>query len=94
MLYKTLVEPYLRYCNIIWGQWGNTLIEKVQRPQNKAARIISGTSFEESNHNDLLRELNWMNVKHLISCDLDVAMFKIRTGLSPSQCTGKSLNYQ
>ena len=28
-----------------------------------------------------------MNVKQLISHDLAVAMFKIRNGLSPSQCT-------
>ena len=83
----TLVEPYLRYGNIIWGQSGNTLIEKVQRLQNKAARIISGTSFEETNHDDLLRELTWMNVKQLISHDLAVAMFTLRNGLSPSQCT-------
>ena len=86
-LYKTLVEPYLRYGNIIWGQCGNTLTEKVQKLQNKAARIISGTSFEETNHDDLLRELNWMNVRHLISHDLAVSMFKLRNGLSPSQCT-------
>ena len=59
-LYKTLVESCLRYCNIVWGQCGNTLIAKVQRLQNKAARIISGTSFEETDHDDLLRELNWM----------------------------------
>ena len=59
----------------------------MQRLQNKAAIIISGTSFEETNHDDLLRELNWMNVKQLISHDLAVAMFKLRNGLSPSQCT-------
>ena len=74
-----------RNCNII--QCGNTLIEKVQRLQNKAAIIISGTSFEETNHDYLLRELNWMNAKQLISHDLAVAMFEIRNGLSPSQCT-------
>ena len=58
----------------------------MQRLQNKAVRIISGTSFEETNHDDLLKELNWMNVKQLIGHDLAVAMFKIRNGLSPSQC--------
>ena len=80
-LYKTLVEPYLRYCNIIWDQRGTTLTEKVQRLQNKAA------SFEKNNHDDLLRELNWMNVRQLISHDPAVAVFEIRNGLSPSQCT-------
>ena len=59
----------------------------MQRLRNKAARIISGTSFEETNHDDLLRELNWMNVKQLISHDLAVATFKLRNGSSPSQCT-------
>ena len=59
----------------------------MQRLQNEAARIISGISFEETNHHDLLRELNWMNVKQLISHDLAVAIFKLRNGLSPSQCT-------
>ena len=59
----------------------------MQRLQNKAARIISGTSFEETNHDDLLTELNWMNVKQSISHDLAVAMFKIRNELSLSQCT-------
>ena len=73
-LYKTLVEPYLRYCDVIWGQCGNTLTEKVQRLQNKAARNISGKSFEETNHDDILRELNWMNVKQLSSHDLAVAV--------------------
>ena len=34
-LYKTLVEPYLKYCNIICGQCGNTLVEKVQTLQIK-----------------------------------------------------------
>ena len=57
------------------------------RIQNKATRIVSGTSFEETNHDDRSRELNWMNVKQLISHDLAVAMFKIRNGLLPSQCT-------
>ena len=59
----------------------------MQRLQNKAARIVSGTSFEETNQDDLLRELNWMNVKQLISHDLAVAILKLRNGLSLSQCT-------
>ena len=70
-----------------WGQCGNTLIKKLQRLQNRVARNISETTFEETNHDDLLRELNWMNVKQLIGHDLAAAMFKIRNGLSPSQCT-------
>ena len=29
-LYRTLIEPYLRYCNTVWGQCRDTLKEKLQ----------------------------------------------------------------
>ena len=29
-LYRILVEPYLRYCNIVWGQCNETLKDKLQ----------------------------------------------------------------
>ena len=29
-LYRTLTEPYLRYCNTVWGQCKDTLKEKLQ----------------------------------------------------------------
>ena len=32
-LYRTLVEPYLRYCNIVWGQCNETLLDKLQTLQ-------------------------------------------------------------
>ena len=63
------------------------LPKKYKDYKHKAARIISGTSFDETNHGGLSRELNWKNIKQLISHDLAVAMFKIRNGLSSSQRT-------
>ena len=49
-LYRTLVEPYLRYGNGIWGQCGKTQIRKLQTLQNRAARIVVGKPFEETDH--------------------------------------------
>ena len=49
-LYRTLVEPYLRYSNSIWGQCGKTHIWKLQTLQNRAARIVAGKPFEETDH--------------------------------------------
>ena len=34
-LYRTLTEPYLRYCNTVWGQCSNTFKEKLQCLQIK-----------------------------------------------------------
>ena len=42
MLYRTLVEPYFRYCSTTWGKCGQTLLDKLQTLQNRAARIVRG----------------------------------------------------
>ena len=41
LLYHTLTEPYFRHCSIVWGQCGETLKDKLQTLQNKAARTIA-----------------------------------------------------
>ena len=40
LLYKTLIEPYFRYCNTVWGYCDETLLDKLQVLQNKVARVI------------------------------------------------------
>ena len=57
LLYKTLIEPYFRYCNTVWGYCNETLLDKLQVLQNKAARVIKGSRFENTNHPVLLKEL-------------------------------------
>ena len=57
MLYRTFVEPYLRYCNTIWGKCGHLLINKLQTLQNRAARVIMGVKYEEADHNLILKSL-------------------------------------
>ena len=40
-MYRSLVEPYFRYCCPVWGTAGVTVIEKLQKPQNRAAKLVS-----------------------------------------------------
>ena len=37
-----LVQPHFDYCSIVWGNCGETLSEKLQKLQNRAARILTG----------------------------------------------------
>ena len=41
LLYQTLIDPYFRYCSTVWGQFGETLKDKLQALQNRAARSIA-----------------------------------------------------
>ena len=65
-LYRTLIEPYLRYCNIVWGQCRDTLKEKLQCLQNKVARAIAFQRYDEANHRNILNDFEWLNIRHLI----------------------------
>ena len=66
MLYRTIVEPYFRYCSTTWGKCGKTLLDKLQTLQNRAARIVRGVKFEEADHNQLLRSLKWLSIRSLL----------------------------
>ena len=82
-LYITIIEPYFRYCNTVWGQCQNLLLDKLQTLQNKVARIVAGKSYKEADHTKLLHELGWLNVRKLICLDLGISMFKINKGDAP-----------
>ena len=84
-LYKTLIEPYFRYCNIVWGQCNETLKDKLQSLQNKAVRTIAGQSYKYTNHNGLLKEFGWLSVRNLINLDMGVFMYKTQNGMAPEE---------
>ena len=85
-LYMTLVEPHFRYCDIVWGQRNETLKDKLQTQQNRAARVICNRRFEDvGDHQELLSHLGWLNVRQLFSLDLGVFVFKDINGLIPDQ---------
>ena len=45
-IYNALVQPHFNYCSIVWGNCGKTLSEKLQKLQNRAARILTSYSYD------------------------------------------------
>ena len=70
-LYQSLVESRLRYCNTVWGNCGETLKNKLQRLQDRAAQVVTKTKYGSIEPDVLFQELGWLNVQQLI--DLDTA---------------------
>ena len=87
MLYKTLVEPYFRYCSTTWGKCGQTLPDTLQTLQTRAARIVRGVKFEEADHNQLLRSLEWLSIRQLIDYDTASFMYKVANGIPEKKGT-------
>ena len=46
-LYMSLIQPYLNYCNVIWGAADQTIIEPIFLLQKKALRIINRVHYLE-----------------------------------------------
>ena len=45
-IYQVLVQPSFDYCSMVWGNCGEGSKEKLQRLQNRAARVITGDTYE------------------------------------------------
>ena len=39
LLYKTLVEPYFRYCNTTWRTCNSSLLDRLQVLQNRVQEL-------------------------------------------------------
>ena len=75
-----MIEPYFRYCKIVWGQCNETLLDRLQTLQNRAARLIANVVYEVADHNSLLCDYGWLN-HNLILLDSGVFMYKTQKGL-------------
>ena len=52
-----LIQPYFDYCSPLWGVC-KTLKDKLQKFQNRAAKIIAGVSYDTRSA-DVLCSLSW-----------------------------------
>ena len=75
--YATLIEPYLRYCCNAWGSCGNALLHRLQTLQNRAVRVITNASYENADHELLLKHLNLLSVEQIIQFDNLCVIYKM-----------------
>ena len=61
----------------------NVLVAKLQRVQNVAARIVTGTK-KHSHITPILRELHWLPVKFRIEYKIGLIVFKCLHAMGPS----------
>ena len=82
-LYRTLIEPYIRYCEMTWvGVIHHYQI--LQTLQHRAARVVANVKYENTDHAKLLKDLDWLNVQELIKLDTASLMYKIENDLAPT----------
>ena len=45
-MYNALVMPYFNYCGAVWGNINKELADKLQKLQNRAARILTFSNYD------------------------------------------------
>ena len=84
-VYRSIVEPYFTYCCIVWDSIGETLVDSLQKMQNRAARVITGALY--SKHSAHIRhELGWLSLSEMRQHHMVLMMFKVNHGLCPLIC--------
>ena len=83
-LVHAFVTSRLDYCNILLARSPKTVIDKLQRVMNAAARIVSGTrKYDRSLTQLLLAELQWLDVVDWVSYKLGWMVYKCLHGQAP-----------
>ena len=60
-IYNALIQSHFDYCNLVWGNCGKTLLDRPQKLQNRAARVLTFSSYD-ADANRLIRQLDWKDL--------------------------------
>ena len=81
-LYRGIVEPHFRYCCSVWGSCAEFRLVKLQKLQNRAARIITNSSYDAPAE-ALITELKWPTVRDMIRSETATTVYKSVNSLAP-----------
>ena len=61
-LYRLLIAPYFDYCSPLWDTCSKQLKDKLQKIQNRAGWVITGSSYDVKSA-DVLNNLKWKTLE-------------------------------
>ena len=80
--YRSIVEPYFDYCCLVWDGIGTTLAARLQKLQNRAARVITSATYLK--RSKVIRsELGWQTLQERRNKFKAVMMYKTLNGMAP-----------
>ena len=87
-IYNALILPHFDYCDVVWGNINKGLADRIQKLQNRAARVITSFNYDIRSV-DILKRLNWDNLSIRRYKHKAITMFKIMHGKSPKYLQGQ-----
>ena len=83
-VYKTFIQPKIDYCITVWGFTTESNLNRIQRIQNHAVRIIlNNFDYVNTRGIDLVRQLGLFDIRSRRDYFTQIFMFKAIHGLTP-----------
>jgi hypothetical protein len=83
-IYGALIQPHFDYCNSVWDGLNITLNDKLQKLQNRAARVMIITKSQyDASSSDLFSKLGWDNLLTRRKKHKAILIFKTINDLTP-----------
>ena len=86
--YKALIQSQFDYCNIVWGNCGKTLFDRLQKLQNRAARVLTFTRYD-ADAKRLFRQLKWKDLSTQFQIQKALMVYKSSNHLVPGYLSSK-----
>ena len=80
---KGLIEPHFNYASAVWDGLTQQLSEKLKKPQNRAIRVITKSSYDTCSRY-LLNSLGWDNLSARRAKQKANLMYKCINDLAPA----------
>ena len=84
-VYNALIQPYFDYCSEVWDYFNKRLSDRLQKLQNRAARLIMGLKNEHGQSAIALKSLGWMTLEERRAQLKVKLMFKTVNNLAPQR---------
>ena len=75
-VYSSLVQPHFDYCNVLWGNCSKNLSSKLQKLQNRVARVLIFSNYDCST-SELFENLKWPKLVHQRAVSKAIMMHSI-----------------
>jgi hypothetical protein len=79
--YQTLVRPTLEYSCTVWDPHEQTLVNRLEMVQRRAARYVTGIHSRRASVTQMLQEMGWTSLEERRSNQRLAMLFKIVNGL-------------
>ena len=76
------MQPHFNYCCVVWDNCNKTYADKLQKLQNRVARVLTSSSYDIA-ADFLLEKLGWRKLDTQRKLEKAVMVYKSLNGLAP-----------